>query len=98
MNSTTSGGPSTTSGRSVPNTGPSIVVAAFTTWSIAVVFVLLRLYTRAFIIRAVGPADYCITAAVVSVSRTIYTASFTDLGGRFLPAAYPELFSSVSNG
>ncbi|KAK4454220.1 hypothetical protein QBC34DRAFT_471045 [Podospora aff. communis PSN243] len=47
------------------DTGPSIVVAAFVTWGIAVAFVLMRLYTRAIIVRSVKPSDWCIVVAAL---------------------------------
>ena len=49
----------------IPDTGPRIVIAAFTTWSLTVVFVLLRFYTRARIVRTLGPSDWCTAVAVV---------------------------------
>jgi hypothetical protein len=47
------------------DTGSSIVVSAFVTWGIAVAFVLMRFYTRAFIVRSVKPSDWCIVVAAV---------------------------------
>ncbi|KAK0636822.1 hypothetical protein B0T17DRAFT_90797 [Bombardia bombarda] len=69
MNSTTSGGTSSTISASTSDLdhdddGPRMVAAAFATWAIALIFVLLRLYTRAFIARVLGPADWCISLAV----------------------------------
>ena len=47
---------------------PNILAAAFSTWAIALVFVLLRFWTRGRIVRAVGAADWCIAAAVVRLA------------------------------
>jgi hypothetical protein len=51
--------------------GPNILAAAFTTWAIALLFVLLRFYTRARIVRALGLADWFIALSLVRLFRTL---------------------------
>jgi len=46
--------------------GPNTIAAAFTTWTIALVFVSLRIYTRTRIINALGISDWCIGLALVA--------------------------------
>ena len=68
MNSTTTG-----EGASGPpvadldhgDLGPNVLAATFTTWSIAFIFVLLRFYTRATIVRTLGLADWFIALSLV---------------------------------
>ena len=45
--------------------GPNMLAAAFVTWSIAFIFVVLRFYTRATIVRALGIADWFIVLSLV---------------------------------
>lgn len=69
MTTPTPGGPPRPSEtHPVPDLGPKIVVAAFTLWSVAMVFVFLRFYTRIWIVRAIGWADYFVALAAVSWS------------------------------
>ncbi|GAB1319675.1 hypothetical protein MFIFM68171_09885 [Madurella fahalii] len=71
MNSTTPGGlfpgPSA-SDLPHDDTGPNMIAAAFTTWSIAAIFVALRLWTRALIIRKLGLADLFIVLSLVAAA------------------------------
>ncbi|KAK3294236.1 uncharacterized protein B0H64DRAFT_462914 [Chaetomium fimeti] len=46
--------------------GPNILAANYTTWAIAVIFVLLRFWTRVRIVRSLGPADWFIAASVIA--------------------------------
>ncbi|KAL2153690.1 hypothetical protein VTH82DRAFT_4845, partial [Thermothelomyces myriococcoides] len=45
--------------------GPNILATCFVTWTIALIFVLLRFWTRTKIVRLLGPADWCIALALV---------------------------------
>jgi hypothetical protein len=45
--------------------GPNIIAANFATWTIALIFVLLRFWTRVKIVRALGAADWFIAASLV---------------------------------
>lgn len=49
------------------DTGPNIIAAAFTTWTIALVFVLLRFYTRSRLVKALGLTDWFVALALVRV-------------------------------
>ncbi|KAK4041588.1 hypothetical protein C8A01DRAFT_34313 [Parachaetomium inaequale] len=46
--------------------GPNILASAFVMWTIALVFVLLRFWTRARIVHALGPADWCIALSLIA--------------------------------
>ncbi|KAH6632400.1 hypothetical protein F5144DRAFT_490261 [Chaetomium tenue] len=46
--------------------GPNIIAANFVCWAIAFVFVLLRFWTRARIVRALGVADWFIAASLIA--------------------------------
>ena len=48
------------------DTGPRMVAAAFATWSIALIFVLMRLWTRARIVYALSFSDLFIVLSLVS--------------------------------
>jgi hypothetical protein len=45
--------------------GPNVLASVFATWTIALIFVLLRFWTRARIVHALGPADWCIALSLV---------------------------------
>ena len=45
--------------------GPNVLAATFVTWAIAFIFVVLRFYTRATIVRALGLADWFIALSLV---------------------------------
>ncbi|KAL2177725.1 uncharacterized protein P884DRAFT_284881 [Thermothelomyces heterothallicus CBS 202.75] len=70
MTSGTSGGPGGPPGPSTADLphnshGPNILAACFVTWTIALIFVLLRFWTRTKIVRLLGPADWCIASSLV---------------------------------
>ncbi|AEO60814.1 hypothetical protein MYCTH_74573 [Thermothelomyces thermophilus ATCC 42464] len=70
MSSGTSGGPGGPPGPSTADLphnshGPNILAACFVTWTIALIFVLLRFWTRTKIVRLLGPADWCIASSLV---------------------------------
>ncbi|KAK4154563.1 hypothetical protein C8A00DRAFT_42705 [Chaetomidium leptoderma] len=46
--------------------GPNMNAAAFTTWTIALIFVLLRFWTRARIVHALGMADWVIALSLIA--------------------------------
>ena len=68
MNSSTSGegaaGPPV-AGLDHGDLGPNVLAATFITWAIAFIFVVLRFYTRATIVRALGLADWFIALSLV---------------------------------
>ncbi|KAK3943360.1 hypothetical protein QBC46DRAFT_377642 [Diplogelasinospora grovesii] len=68
MNSTTSGGSS--AGALEPpdhdDNSPRMIAAAFATWTIAFIFVVLRLWTRARIVRVLGAADWFICLSLIA--------------------------------
>lgn len=45
--------------------GPNMLAASFTTWGIALIFVILRFWTRATIVRKLGFSDYFIALSLV---------------------------------
>ena len=45
--------------------GPNVLASVFATWTIALIFVVLRFWTRARIVHALGPADWCIALSLV---------------------------------
>lgn len=45
--------------------GPNMLAATFTTWGIAFIFVLLRFWTRAKIVRNLGWSDWSIALSLV---------------------------------
>ncbi|KAK4234454.1 hypothetical protein C8A03DRAFT_18650 [Achaetomium macrosporum] len=58
-------------GRSTPDSdhgdlGPKLITAAFTTWSVAFIFVLLRFWTRSRIVHKLGAADWFIALALLA--------------------------------
>jgi len=66
----TSEGPGGASGPSMADLphdsrGPNILAACFITWTIAFIFVLMRFWTRARIVNALGWADWFIAFALV---------------------------------
>ncbi|KAH6855994.1 hypothetical protein B0I37DRAFT_442742 [Chaetomium sp. MPI-CAGE-AT-0009] len=62
------GGPSGTSMADLDHgdLGPNLLAANWTTWAIAVIFVLLRFWTRVKIVHALGPADWFIAASLIA--------------------------------
>jgi hypothetical protein len=48
------------------NLGPNINAATWVTWTIALIMVLLRFYTRARIVHALGWADWFIALSLVA--------------------------------
>ncbi|KAM7220160.1 hypothetical protein V8F06_004488 [Rhypophila decipiens] len=48
--------------------GPNMLAAAFGTWAIAFVFVALRIWTRAVIVRKVGASDWCIVLSLIAAA------------------------------
>ncbi|KAK4126377.1 hypothetical protein N657DRAFT_615079 [Parathielavia appendiculata] len=48
--------------------GPNVLAAAWTTWTIALIFVLLRFYTRARIMNALGLADWFIALSLIAAA------------------------------
>ncbi|KAK0643924.1 hypothetical protein B0T16DRAFT_190937 [Cercophora newfieldiana] len=77
------------------DTSHSIVVAAFVTWAITVVFVVMRLYTRALVVRGVGPSDWCITLAVLlsgGMSGAMYKETQHGMGLHVTDINVPEEF------
>ncbi|KAK3307230.1 uncharacterized protein B0T15DRAFT_382826, partial [Chaetomium strumarium] len=46
--------------------GPNMIAAAFTAWTISLVFVLLRFWTRARIVHSLGPTDWFIALALIA--------------------------------
>ncbi|KAK3319163.1 hypothetical protein B0H66DRAFT_258056 [Apodospora peruviana] len=72
MNSTTSPGDSS---MVIPalahdDSGPRMVAAGFITWTIAFIFVVLRFWTRAMIVRRLGAADWCIALSLIAGAGT----------------------------
>jgi hypothetical protein len=76
------------------NNGPAILAAVATTTIIALVVVVLRLYVRIGMLRAIGPDDYFVISAMVGLSRTKSAQKEAVLtGNRYAPSAP---FSSTS--
>ncbi|KAK5658378.1 hypothetical protein OQA88_2354 [Cercophora sp. LCS_1] len=82
----------------VPTLGPDIVVAAFTLWSIAMMFVFLRFYTRIWIVRALGWADYFVALAAMfggGLSGAIYKQTLHGMGMHLadinIPVDFPPM-------
>jgi len=46
--------------------GPNIIAACFVTWTVALIFVLLRFWTRARIVHALGMADWFIALSLLA--------------------------------
>lgn len=62
-----------TSTRALPgddDKGPAILGAITTTTVLAIIFVVTRLYARIRVVRAVGPDDYFVVAALVKFSNS----------------------------
>lgn len=57
--------PGTTSNLDHDDKRPDILAGIFTTWGIATIFVCMRLWTRARIVRVLGVADLLITISLV---------------------------------
>jgi hypothetical protein len=51
------------------NLGPPVLIANWIEASIAIIFVVLRIYTQINVVRKVYPEDYLIVAALVSQSK-----------------------------
>jgi len=51
------------------NTGASMIASSFITFGIAFVLVGLRFWTRAVIVRKLGPADWCTAFSLVGLAR-----------------------------
>ncbi|KAH6634789.1 hypothetical protein B0J18DRAFT_30843 [Chaetomium sp. MPI-SDFR-AT-0129] len=50
------------------NTGPNILVATWTTWTIASIFVMMRFWTRVKIVHKLGAADWCILLSLLAAA------------------------------
>ncbi|KAK1752222.1 hypothetical protein QBC47DRAFT_68429 [Echria macrotheca] len=83
MSSSTPEGSPPPSQEPVPDLGPNIAAAAFVPWAIALIFVALRCYTRANIIRTFGPSDWCIILSIIcstGLTATTYNQTQHGLG------------------
>jgi len=58
--------------------GPNMLAATFTTWGIALIFVLMRFWTRATIVRKLGLSDWFIALSLVWRFQTRYSWAQTD--------------------
>ena len=52
------------------NIGPPVLIANWIEATIAIIFVVLRIYTQINVVRRVYPEDYLIIVALVSQSNT----------------------------
>lgn len=58
--------------------GPNILVATWTTWAIASIFVMMRFWTRVKIVHKLGAADWCILVSLVGQFTPAGTAQYSN--------------------